>query len=168
LLGEAAQPIVVVAAPGQDLPPLSGDVQIVRDEHEGRGPLEGLAAGLQALPKGIEAGYLTSCDAPFLVPAFVRRLAELLGEADIAVPEVDGRRHPLSAVYRPRVLPVVRRLLDANRLRLGDLPDETATRFVSANELTNVDPTLQTLRNLNTAEEYEIALRDLSPPGRIR
>ena len=34
---------------------------------------------------------------------------------------------------------------------------------VAAAELADVDPTFQTLRNLNTPEEYEAALRDLQP-----
>src|SRR5690349_21785016 len=46
LLSEAVRPVVVVAAPGQDLPPLPADVAVVRDEERGRGPLQGLAAGL--------------------------------------------------------------------------------------------------------------------------
>src|SRR4051812_49738323 len=49
LLGEVVHPLVVVAAPGQDLPPLPPDVLAARDPEEGRGPLQGLAAGLEAL-----------------------------------------------------------------------------------------------------------------------
>src|SRR5438034_1928815 len=49
LLGQVVQPIVVVAAPEQDVPPVPPDVAIVRDEGRGRGPLQGLAAGLAAL-----------------------------------------------------------------------------------------------------------------------
>src|SRR5438132_3807114 len=49
LLGSVVQPIVVVAAPGQQLPPLADDVLLARDEHEARGPLEGLFAGLSAI-----------------------------------------------------------------------------------------------------------------------
>jgi len=36
LLGSVVSPIVVVAAPGQSLPPLNGDVIVTRDEHDGR------------------------------------------------------------------------------------------------------------------------------------
>ena len=61
LLGEAVDVIVVVAAPGQELPPLPGSVRLARDQRESRGPLEGLFAGLGALPPGIEAAYATSC-----------------------------------------------------------------------------------------------------------
>src|SRR5262245_50457491 len=94
LLSQVVQPIVVVAAPQQDLPPLPGDVLITRDEREGRGPLEGLLAGFSAIPPLAEAVYATSCDVPLLVPAFVREMISRLGDADIVVP-VEGRfPHP--------------------------------------------------------------------------
>src|SRR5437016_10863619 len=74
LLGEAVHPIVVVAAPEQDVPPLHSEIHIIRDEERGRGPLQGLKAGLEALRGKADAAYLSSCDVPFLMPAFVRRL----------------------------------------------------------------------------------------------
>ncbi len=55
LLSGVVSPIVAVAAPGQDLPALPADVIITRDEREGLGPLEGLRAGLSALPADVEA-----------------------------------------------------------------------------------------------------------------
>ena len=50
LLGTVVSPIVVVAAREQSLPELPDDVTVTRDEREQRGPLEGLRAGLKALP----------------------------------------------------------------------------------------------------------------------
>src|ERR1700736_6052810 len=97
LLGEAVAPVVVVAAPGQDMPPLPGAVEVVRDEEKGRGPLQGLAAGLAALRGRADAAYLSSCDVPFLRPAFVRRMIELRGEHAICVPHVGDYHHPLAA-----------------------------------------------------------------------
>src|SRR6266481_4244898 len=61
LLSEAVQPLVVVAAPEQEVPPLPPGVAVVRDEERGRGPLQGLAAGLDALQGQAEAAYLSSC-----------------------------------------------------------------------------------------------------------
>ena len=52
LLSEVVAPIVVVAAPGQDVPPVPPEIEIVRDEEKGRGPLQGLAAGLNAIGVG--------------------------------------------------------------------------------------------------------------------
>src|SRR5262249_16602772 len=103
LLAEVVSPIVVVAAPGQDIPSLPAEIAIVRDAKGGRGPLQGLAAGLEALCGRADAAYVSSCDVPFLRPDFIRRLIELLGEWLICVPEVGGYRHPLAAVYRIEV-----------------------------------------------------------------
>ncbi|HEV3238290.1 MAG TPA: molybdenum cofactor guanylyltransferase [Gemmataceae bacterium] len=161
LLSEVVQPIVVVAAPDQDIPPLPAGVRIVRDEEKGRGPLQGLLAGLTALENQAEAAYLSSCDVPFLQAAFVRRLIDLLGENSICVPQVVDYHHSLAAVYRLNVAGAVRRLLMEDRLRPFYLLQEVPTRVVEAHELTDVDPTFQTLRNLNTPEEYEAALGSL-------
>jgi molybdopterin-guanine dinucleotide biosynthesis protein A len=160
LLGMAVGPVVVVAAPDQAVPPLPGDVQVVRDEERGRGPLQGLAAGLAALRGRADAAYLSSCDVPFLRPAFVRRLIDLLGDHAICVPQVGDHHHPLAAVYRLEVADAVARLLAADRLRPFFLFEAVPTRIVEAAELADVDPTFQTLRNLNTPDDYQAALRD--------
>jgi molybdopterin-guanine dinucleotide biosynthesis protein A len=160
LLGTVVSPIVVVAASGQALPPLPDDVTVTRDEREARGPLEGLRAGLKALPESVEAAYVTSCDVPLLVPAFVERMIELMGDHDIAVMEVDGFPHPLSAVYRRDTLPHVESLLANDRLRPVFLFDAVRTRRVQPAEMIVVDPELRTLRNLNTHEDYLAALKE--------
>ena len=164
LLGAKVAPIVVVAARDQELPSLQADVLVARDEREAKGPLEGLRAGLTALPESVEAAYVTSCDVPLLVPAFVDRMVALLGDHDIAVMEIDGFPHPLSAVYRRAVLPQVESLLAQDRLRPVFLFDAVRTRRVSPDEMREVDPDLRTLRNLNTREDYEAALRDAHLP----
>jgi molybdopterin-guanine dinucleotide biosynthesis protein A len=160
LLGSIVNPIIVVAARDQELPLLPPDVTVTHDEREARGPLEGIRAGLKALPASSNAAYITSCDVPLLVPAFVARMLELLGDHDIAVMEIDGFPHPLSAVYRSRVLPKVESLLTEDRLRPVFLFDAVKTRKVKPEEMTAVDPQLLTLRNLNTREDYVTALTE--------
>ena len=160
LLGTVVSPIVVVAAPGQELLELPPGVVVARDERESRGPLEGLRAGLTALPEAVDAAYVTSCDVPLLVPAFVQRMLDLLGEHDIAVMEIDGFTHPLSAVYRRTTLPHIESLLAQDRLRPVFLFDAVRTRRVKVEEMVVADPQLNTLRNLNTREDYLAALTD--------
>ena len=160
LLGTTVFPIVAVAARDQELPALPASVIVTRDEREARGPLEGLRAGLKALPESVDAAYVTSCDVPLLELPFVAHMRELLGDYDIAVMEIDGFTHPLSAVYRRSVLPHVESLLAQDRLRPVFLFDAVRTRRVSPDEMRAVDPDLRTLRNLNTREDYEAALRD--------
>ena len=159
-------PIAVVAAPGQDCPPLPGSVTIVRDPVSGRGPLQGLAAGLSALPESVELVYASATDVPFLEPAWIGRLRDLIGDHGLAIPFVDGYHHPLAALYRrASVLPVITGLLEADRLRPFFLMESLPTRVVAADELRGVDPDLRTLRNLNTPEDYRKALDESGPSG---
>ena len=161
IVGTVAEPIVVVAAQGQELPELPADVAVVRDHVAGRGPLQGLVAGLGAVPDSIDVVYVTATDVPFLEPRWIGRLVELSDGYDLVIPFVGGFYHPLAALYRRRrVLPVIDDLLRENRLRLTDLVGAVKTRSIEERELCSVDPALLTLRNLNSPHDYEQALRD--------
>lgn len=165
LLSGVVSPVVVVAAVDQELPVLPSDVIVTRDEREARGPLEGLRAGLKALPETVSAAYVTGCDVPLLQPAFVQRMVDLLGDQDIAVMEIDGFTHPLSAVYRRATLPHVEALLAQDRLRPVFLFEAVRTRRVKPEEMVVADAKLQTLRNLNTRDDYLAALADAGFSG---
>lgn len=159
LVGEAAQTIAVVAAPDQELPSLPPDVIRASDPVAHRGPLQGIAVGLGVLPDSVDLAYVTATDAPFLVPAWIDRLATLIGEADLALPEAGGFQQPLAALYRRGpALREATRLLASDRLRPVFLAERLPTRIVTEDELRVVDPRLATLRNLNTTEDYADAL----------
>lgn len=161
LVSSAASPVVVVASPGQDLPTLPDDVRVVRDAVQGRGPLQGLLAGLIALPVSFELAFATATDAALLQPQVITRLAELIGDHDMAVPYAGGFYHPLAGLYRPTaVRSIVEKLLVQGRLATMALLDELNTRVVTADELSAVDPALATLRNLNTPADYQQALKE--------
>ncbi len=161
LVSTVARQIVVVAAPDQDVPPTAADVAIVRDSIAGRGPLQGLAAGFVAFPDVVKLVYATATDVPFLEPRWITRLGELIDDHDLAIPYIGEHYHPLAALYRKdAVLPVIEGLLSVDRLRLASVVDDVNTRVVLEEEMRGVDPTLATIRNLNTPDDYETALRD--------
>jgi molybdenum cofactor guanylyltransferase len=167
LAGTVAQPMIVVAAPGQELPALAADVAIVRDSVSGRGPLQGLAAGLAAFDNSVDLVFATATDVPFLEPRWMTRLVELAAGYDLVIPHVAGFYHPLAARYRPAaVLPAIESLLVAHRLRPVFLVEAVKTRVVDEGEMRAVDPALDTLRNLNYPEDYERALADAGLGGR--
>jgi molybdenum cofactor guanylyltransferase len=167
IVREVVDPVVVVAASGQDVPELPADVSIVRDEIEGRGPLQGLATGLMALKGRVDGVYLSSCDVPFLHAAFVKRVISFIGGPTstarqmIAIPRVENHFHPLAAAYSTSVLPHIHQLLAAEKLRLTSLFGMLPTRVIEPHEFADVDPEFESLRNLNTPEEYEAALQVL-------
>ncbi len=158
ILREVLDPVVVVAAPDQEVPPLPSDVLVVRDAQTGRGPLQGLDAGLDALDGQADAAYASACDVPFLQASFIRRLIELTGDHAVCVPCVGGYHHSLAAVYRVCVLTAVRDLLAQDRLRPFFLYEAVPTRVALAHELRDADPEFVSLRNLNTPEDYALAL----------
>lgn len=171
LLREVTDHIVVAAGRVFDPRGLPPEVRIVVDRREGRGPLEGLYAGLSGLPEHVEAAYVSSCDTPRLVPAFAARMLHLLGDEAIAVPVRDGQHYPLAAVYRRDVLPHIEGLLAADRRSVAFLFDLVATRRVPAEALRDVDPELATLENLNRPSEYLAALARAGltlPPDLLR
>src|SRR5262245_9512321 len=160
-----APDVVVVARPGQELPPLPADVRVVHDEVEDQGPLGGLAPGLRA--SRADAVFACACDAPFVsVPAVDFVFARLASE-DVAIVVEDGRPCPLFAVYRPSLAPRIERLISEGRLRPIFLLDEVPSVRVDAEELRAVDPDLRSLANCNTKEAYDAALAAAGPTVRV-
>lgn len=159
--------VVVVAAAGQPLPPLPERVRVAFDTAPDRGPLEGLAVGLMSLEKDVRLAFVTTTDAPFVASSVVRRLAALC-DGTAAIPKLEGRTHPLTAVYATHLGAVARRLVEAGERRASTLGDRTMARLVARQEMLDdplvaaEDPQLATFQNLNTPEDYEAARRALS------
>ena len=157
---EISETQIVVAARDQQIDGVPKSVRVVFDEQIDRGPLQGIHAGMLALPATIDAAFVTSCDVPMISPAFVLRLFDLLtAEMQVVVPFEKKYHHPLAAVYRRSVLPVVSALLQADRLRPVFLFDEVETLRVPVEDLRDVDADLDSLKNLNDAESYLSAIQ---------
>jgi molybdopterin-guanine dinucleotide biosynthesis protein A len=163
-------PVVVVRAPGQELPTLPDGTRVVDDANEGRGPLEGLAAGLEALAGEADTAFVSSTDAALLHPAFPRRVLAALGPAvDAAVPYALGHRQPLAAAYRTGLAPLVRELLAAGELKPAFLLERCRTVFLDEDflladpALAAADPSLASLDNLNDPESYRFARSQPAP-----
>ncbi|MBV9802490.1 MAG: molybdenum cofactor guanylyltransferase [Solirubrobacterales bacterium] len=157
-------PVVVVSAAGQALPALDGEVEVVADEREGRGPLQGLAAGLAAIGDRVDVAYVSSTDVPLLHPVFVRRVVGALEDTvDVVLPEIGGFRQPLSAAYRIDLLSTVEELIAADRMRPAFLFERSRVLHMSEDDLledvalARLDPALASVSNLNERADYERA-----------
>jgi molybdopterin-guanine dinucleotide biosynthesis protein A len=154
---------VVVAQEGQDLPPVEGG-RVVRDPIPNAGPLVGLVAGLRAFAESgapIDWIWVATTDAPLVRAEVVRRLVALGDGWDAVVADVRGKRHVLSAVYRPSVLGVAEALVGEGERRASALSERVRTRIATAEELVadeavaRMDPGLETFTNVNTIAELE-------------
>jgi molybdopterin-guanine dinucleotide biosynthesis protein A len=168
-------PVLVVAAPDQDLPELPPRVEVVADPVEGLGPMRGLATGLAALDGRAAVAFVCSTDLPFLHPVLVR--AVLRGFAagpdadpvDVVLPVARGYRQPLAAGYRTALAGLVEKLLGEGDLRPGMLfrhcrvtqLDDAA--LLDDPDLARLDPDLDSLLNVNEPDDYAAALARPEP-----
>jgi molybdopterin-guanine dinucleotide biosynthesis protein A len=152
----AVDEVVLVGAP---LAAARLNLRSAEDWLPGAGPLSGLAGGLAVAPGGLHA--LVACDLPFIEAEILTRLAALGAGFDAVVPEVDGRRHPLCALYDRRCLAEARACLDDGRRRMEDLLARVRVRAVAPPE---VQPARleRAVINVNTPEDYRSALRTLA------
>ncbi len=146
--------IVVVAAPDQELPELHAT--LVRDEVAYQGPVGGICYGLRACNSA--AGFVTSCDVPFLSLPLVSHLTSRLPDHDVVVPYWEGRLQPLHAVYRRSVLPLLEQQLERGELRPVSLYDKVRTLKVEEDEIRAFDAAGASFFNMNTPEAYAEAL----------
>jgi molybdopterin-guanine dinucleotide biosynthesis protein A len=157
---------VVVRAVGQDLPELPEGVLVADDPREGRGPLQGIAAGLAALSGRADIAFVSSTDMPFLHPVFIRRVLGVLEDSestDVALPVARGYKQPLAAGYRVSLAETAERLVKEDRLRPAFLFEACRVRTLDDAELSRnavlaaLDPDLDSVLNVNTPADYEEA-----------
>lgn len=154
--------MVVVAAPDQELPSLP--VELVRDQVAYQGPVGGIFYGLTAA--GEDIGFVTSCDSAFLNVDLISHLVSQIAEHDVVVPHWEGRFQPLHAVYRKSVLPLLGEQLARGDLRPVHLFDRVRTRRIDEDEIRRFDPEGTSFFNMNTPEDYAVALKRWSDVGR--
>lgn len=167
-------PVVVVRAPDQPLPDLPGDVDVRDDEHEGLGPMQGLAVGLHSLVGVADVAFCCSTDLPFLHTAFVQRVVGAMDDAhDVVLPMAHGHRQPLAAAYRPALVTEIDALLAEGRLKPAFLFDRCRVlrlddeALVADRRLAALDPSLDSVLNVNEPADYEQAHARPVPEVRV-
>ncbi|MGH4006906.1 MAG: molybdenum cofactor guanylyltransferase [Pseudonocardiaceae bacterium] len=163
-------PLLVVRAPGQLLPEIPSQADVVDDPEEGLGPLQGIAAGLAALTGRAQISFVCSTDLPFLHPVFIRRvLGRLTDGIDVVLPVARGYPQPLAAAYRVTLAPLVAELVAAGDLRAGHLFLRCVTLrldeavLLADPVLAAADPALDSVVNVNTLYDYRCARRHPAP-----
>ena len=178
-------PVIVVRAPGQELPELDARVRVEEDPAEGRGPLQGLAVGLSAgAAASCELAFVCSTDLPFLHAAFVGAVMRVFGtdaagspgapRTDVVLPLVRGYRQPMAAGYRTDLASRVDALVDRGQLRPGQLFAECNVHQVDESvlladeRLAAADPDLDSVVNVNDPDDYAAARGRPAPEVDVR
>ena len=148
------QVYVVIA---QDSPELTFDLPVIRDLIPDCGSLGGLYTGLrQATTPHI---FLAACDMPFINVDVIRYMARFKNEADIVIGQWKTRLQPTHAIYGKRCLGVMERMIEARQIRIQSLVTESTlrVRILTESELGQIDPDGQSLVNVNTPLDLQLA-----------
>jgi molybdopterin-guanine dinucleotide biosynthesis protein A len=124
---------------------------VVTDSIPDVGPLGGLLAVLEAT--FASHIFVVACDMPFLVPDAVRLIAHYPDEATVIIPVIDGRPEPMFARYGKAALPAIRARLAAGERKTTTFHSDVSVRVIAEQTLRAVDPTLQSLINVNRPED---------------
>ena len=134
----------------------------VEDVYPQWGALGGLHAALSACKR--EWAIVVACDLPFVSADLFLSLAALKLDHEAVVPiQPDDRPQPLAALYR--VDPCRQRateLIEAGRRRPLDLLEAVKTRWVSFDEIRNLEQAERFFVNINTPSDYYDATRGYS------
>jgi molybdopterin-guanine dinucleotide biosynthesis protein A len=103
---------------------------------------------------------MLAVDLPLVPAALLSLLVDAAADADVAAPFAEGYAQPLCAAYRRSTCTrPVRRALASGRFKMTHFWQDVRVREVRAEELVPFGAPADLLRNLNTPEDYELALR---------
>jgi molybdopterin-guanine dinucleotide biosynthesis protein A len=146
--------LVVIA---QDSPPLGVDARVVRDLVPDCGSLGGLYTGLtHATTPYI---FVVACDMPFLNQPVIAQFTSRTAIADIVIAKLDGRLHPMHALYSKRCVPALEKMIRARQLKIQEIVSELSlrVRYVTEADLLTIDPSGRSFYNVNTMADLEAA-----------
>jgi molybdopterin-guanine dinucleotide biosynthesis protein A len=130
------------------------EVQMVPDQYPGMGPLAGVHAGLNA--SNYDVNLVVACDMPFISGELAEALISNTSNYDAVIPVINGKQHPLFAVYQKRVAKSVEERLQSGHLRMKHLLDDLNVLYVTEKELETYSPIEleKVFFNMNHPEEY--------------
>ncbi len=149
---------IVIAANDQQ-PYAFLNVKIIGDVYEEKGPLAGLHACLEQ--SKTEWNFFAACDLPFFSQKIADYMVSKTKHEGIegVVPSVNGRVHPLYALYKTSAAPAFERQLKRNQLKIREALNQILIYYVSKNELIDAGFSNEEIErafyNMNHPEEFE-------------
>lgn len=122
---------------------------IVKDEHQGIGPMGGMHAGMKASIS--EHNIILSCDMPLIDEEVISLLLDSVAGYQAVIPVVDKRLFPVCAYFHSSILPILDQEIEA-----GLHKTVLFLQRIRFKELSITDARLKRkFLNINTIEEFE-------------
>lgn len=105
------------------------DVDVIRDDVPGLGPLGGITTALRHAHH--ERVIVLACDMPHVNDVLIDRLKAMHEpHHDAVVPQCDGQLEPLVAIYHQRCVPVFDRCIAEGQLKMARAIEQVRARYV--------------------------------------
>ena len=149
ILKQYFQDVIISANDPEKLAYLN--LPVVKDQHEGRGPLEGLTSVLNA--SRTEYNFVVAVDIPSIDMSLVEKMRSRLDHVLAVIPVcIDGRQEPLFAFYSKNCIPIFRTAMDEGEYAIHRAIKRCPVYFFPMKDE-------MPLENLNSTKDYETFLR---------
>jgi molybdenum cofactor guanylyltransferase len=129
------------------------DAAIVTDIYKGMGPLGGIYSGL-FYANNCHA-FVSACDMPFLNEEFILYMIEQKCNYDVVVPQLSEGYQALHAVYSQRCLLYIKRMMEANKLKISDFYKEVRLLGIPEEKMKPFNEDGRLFLNINTPQDFK-------------
>ncbi|MGR3175702.1 MAG: molybdenum cofactor guanylyltransferase [Candidatus Scalindua sp.] len=130
------------------------NLPVFKDIYPEKGPLGGIYTSL--VNSSSFYTFMLACDMPFVESGLIKHLKGFTKEYDVVVPKSERGLEPLHAFYSKNCIDPIKRELDADNLRIISFFPHVKVKIVELESLTSPDSFKNSIKNLNTRNEYEV------------
>jgi molybdopterin-guanine dinucleotide biosynthesis protein A len=102
---------------------------------------------------------MLACDMPFVGLELIKYLKDLTKEFDVVIPKSERGLEPLHAFYSKNCIDPIKRELDDDNLRITSFFPHVNVKIVELDNLATSASFHNSIKNLNTRDEYEGIIR---------
>ncbi len=129
------------------------NLPVFKDVYPDKGPLCGIYTSL--VNSGSANTFMLACDMPFVESGLIKHLKGFTKEYDVVVPKSERGLEPLHAFYSKNCIDPIKKELDSNNLRIISFFPHVKVKMVELESLSSPDSFKNSIKNLNTRDEYE-------------
>jgi molybdopterin-guanine dinucleotide biosynthesis protein A len=143
----------VILSTNAPLDYLDHDCAIITDIMQNKGSLGGIYTGL--FFASCDYAFFSACDMPFLNRDFIQHMVNQTDKYDIVVPKSSEGLQPLHAIYSRRCLPVIKKLIDDDQLKITGFYRGFKILEIPEDVIKSYDPEEKMFINVNTRNDLE-------------
>ncbi len=132
-------------------------VRTVKDIYPDMGPVCGLYTGINE--SSHEKCVVLTVDTPFISVELMEHLSSMGDEVDAVIPVINGRHHPLCAIYNKSAAKTLKNALEKDERKVRKVLEALTVKNVSEIELNQFGDVEKLFQNINTPEEYKEAMK---------